>query len=66
MSNNASQPAAKDMRRYQCAICAHIYDPAEGDPDSGVAPGTAFADLPEDWRCPDCGAAKADFDPLDA
>ena len=55
----------KDMRRYQCAICGHIYDPAEGDADTGIPPGTAFADIPADWRCPDCGASKTDFDPLD-
>lgn len=45
-------------------VCMHIYDPAEGDPASGVKPGTAFADLPEDWCCPECGAQKADFEPL--
>lgn len=50
--------------RYRCTICEHIYDPAEGDPMSGVAPGTAFEDLPEDWICPDCGAGKADFEPM--
>jgi rubredoxin len=47
--------------RYQCGVCAHVYDPAEGDPATGVPPGTAFEDLPDSWTCPDCGAAKADF-----
>jgi rubredoxin len=53
------------MKRYRCTICAHIYDPAEGDPDTGVAPGTAFESLPADWSCPECGASKADFEPID-
>ena len=41
--------------------CQNEYDPAAGDPDSGIAPGTAFEDLPEDWVCPVCGASKSDF-----
>ncbi|TVR99439.1 MAG: rubredoxin [Rhodospirillales bacterium] len=43
----------------------YIYDPAVGDPDSGVPPGTPFQDLPDDWFCPDCGTGKADFIPYD-
>ena len=53
-------------RKYQCAVCGHIYDPAEGDPAAGVPPGTAFEDLPADWVCPDCGAAKSEFEPMEA
>ncbi len=49
------------MDRYVCDPCGWVYDPAEGDPDNGVAPGTAFADLPEDWVCPLCGASKDEF-----
>ena len=52
-------------KRYRCAVCSHIYDPSEGDPASGVAPGTAFEALPDDWFCPECGATKADFEPID-
>lgn len=52
-------------KRYRCLPCGHIYDPAEGDPVSGIPPGTAFEDIPEDWSCPDCGATKADFEPLE-
>jgi rubredoxin len=52
-------------KRYRCMPCGHTYDPAEGDPASGIAPGTAFEDLPDTWTCPDCGASKADFEPLD-
>lgn len=43
----------------------YIYDPAVGDPDSGIPPGTPFQDLPDDWFCPDCGTVKADFIPYD-
>jgi rubredoxin len=50
------------MDRYVCQICGYIYDPEKGDPDSGIAAGTRFEDLPEDWVCPVCGAAKADFE----
>lgn len=50
------------MQKYQCAICGYVYDPEEGDPDSGIAPGTAFEDIPEDWYCPVCGVTKRDFE----
>lgn len=49
------------MDKYECKICGYIYDPENGDPDSGVAPGTSFEDLPDDWVCPVCGAGKEDF-----
>jgi len=52
-------------QRYRCTICEHVYDPAEGDPDGGIPPGTAFEALPETWACPECGASKADFEPID-
>ena len=49
--------------KYVCEVCGYIYDPAEGDPDNGIAPGTAFEDLPDDWVCPMCGVGKGDFKP---
>ena len=49
------------MKKYEGSICGHIYDPKEGDPDSGIAPGTPFEQLPDDWTCPECGASKEDF-----
>ena len=49
------------MQKYVCNVCGYEYDPAAGDPDSGIAPGTAFEDLPEDWFCPVCGASTSDF-----
>ncbi len=48
-------------KRYKCTICGHIYDPAAGDPDSGIPPGTAFEDIPDNWKCPVCGVTKDDF-----
>jgi rubredoxin len=53
------------MKKYQCTVCGYIYDPEAGDPDSGVAPGTDFKDIPDDWVCPVCGAGKEDFEPMD-
>jgi len=49
------------MDKYECTVCGYIYDPAKGDPDSGVKPGTRFEDLPDDWTCPVCGASKDQF-----
>ncbi len=49
--------------RYICDVCGYIYDPAKGDPDNGVPPGTPFEDLPGDWVCPVCGAGKESFSP---
>lgn len=52
------------MERYKCPVCGHIYDPVEGDSKSGIAPGTAFEDLPEDWKYPVCRTKKAKFQPM--
>lgn len=49
------------MKKYVCDVCGYVYDPAVGDPDNGIAPGTKFEDLPDTWVCPECGAGKADF-----
>ena len=48
--------------RYVCSLCGYVYDEAEGAPGSGVKPGTAFEDLPEDWVCPLCGAPREEFE----
>ncbi len=53
------------MKRYVCTLCGFIYDEAEGIPDEGIAPGTKWEDLGEDWVCPLCGAAKSDFELAD-
>jgi len=49
---------------WKCRACGEIYDPAIGDPENNIPPGTAFEDLPESWICPTCGARKADFEPM--
>jgi len=53
------------MQKYECDVCGYIYDPAAGDPDNGVKPGTTFEDVPNDWVCPLCGVTKEDFSPID-
>jgi rubredoxin len=53
------------MNTWQCSLCPYIYDPRLGDPDNDIAPGTAFEELPDDWVCPECGAEKEFFDPID-
>ena len=49
------------MKKYVCDTCGYVYDPEVGDPENGVAPGTAFEDLPGDWVCPLCGVGKEEF-----
>ncbi len=49
------------MKKYVCNVCGYVYDPEAGDPDHGVPPGTAFAGVPANWTCPDCGVGKDDF-----
>ena len=50
------------MEKYECTVCGYIYDPAQGDPDTGIGPGTAFEDLPDDWLCPVSGVGKNFFE----
>lgn len=50
------------MEKYVCTVCGYVYDPEEGDIDGGIPPGTAFADIPEDWVCPVCGSEKDKFE----
>jgi rubredoxin len=50
------------MVKYICTVCGYEYDPEEGDPDSDIAPGTAFENIPDDWVCPTCGATKDQFE----
>ncbi len=52
---------AREFKQWQCQVCGFIYDEAEGLPDEGIAPGTLWEDIPEDWCCPDCGSAKSEF-----
>ena len=50
------------MKRYMCAICGFIYDEANGMPDHGIAAGTRWEDVPDDWECPECGESKSVFE----
>jgi len=54
------------MEKYICQTCEYVYDPAVGDPDSGIEPGIPFETLPDDWTCPQCGTHKSDFEPENA
>jgi flavin reductase (DIM6/NTAB) family NADH-FMN oxidoreductase RutF/rubredoxin len=53
-----------EMAKYKCSVCGYIYDPAVGDPDGGIKPGTPFEEIPDDWVCPVCGASKEDFEKI--
>ena len=50
------------MNKWECLICGFIYSEAEGLPDEGIAPGTSWDDVPDDWQCPECGLSKDDFE----
>lgn len=52
-------------RKWRCRNCGYILDEALGIPDEGIAPGTPFEDIPDEWYCPDCGSEKPDFDLLE-
>jgi len=63
--NNASFKQWEMLMAYKkwvCNVCGYVYDEELGDPDHGIAAGTAWKDVPDDWECPECGAAKSDFD----
>ena len=53
------------MDKYKCIVCGDIYDPQAGDPDSGIAAGTAFEAIPDDWLCPECGVGKDQFEKVE-
>jgi len=52
------------MKKFKCAVCGYVYDPARGDPEHGVKAGTSFDDLPKDWVCPECGSGKEMFEEI--
>lgn len=52
------------VMKYVCELCGYVYDPQKGDVETGVAPGTDFEDISDDWVCPLCGAPKEDFEQL--
>ncbi|MES9972137.1 MAG: rubredoxin [Candidatus Thiodiazotropha sp.] len=50
------------MKKFQCIVCGFVYDESKGIPEEGIAAGTRWVDIPEDWECPECGVTKADFE----
>ncbi len=64
IANNKFRKGEWRMIIYVCVPCGHIYNPQIGDPDSGIAPGTAFQDIPADWVCPICFVGKDEFEPI--
>jgi rubredoxin/flavin reductase (DIM6/NTAB) family NADH-FMN oxidoreductase RutF len=60
-TKNAENKEEQKMDKYVCEVCGYVYNPAEGDPDSGIKPGTRFEDIPDGWVCPICGASKDQF-----
>ncbi len=64
MSDAQSTATARlPYRQFVCVICGFVYDEARGLPEDGIAPGTRFEDIDDDWVCPDCGVGKGDFEP---
>jgi rubredoxin len=61
----AKKEGETELAKYKCSVCGYVYDPEAGDPESNTPPGTRFEDLPEDWVCPVCGAAKSEFEEID-
>ncbi len=57
--------AASQTPKYKCAVCGYVYDPELGDPDGSIVPGTPFAEIPDDWVCPVCGASKSKFEKIE-
>ena len=55
------QTSVHSTRVWVCTVCDYIYDEIAGDPEHGIAPGTRFEDIADDWACPDCGVGKSDF-----
>ena len=62
---NLTSVTNETSKLWICVSCGWIYDPAEGDPDGGIPPGTLFEEIPDDWFCPVCGARKSDFEPYE-
>lgn len=60
MNDDEREPIPPETR-MECGVCWHVYDPAEGDPVWQIEPGVSFADLPADWRCPECDAPREKF-----
>lgn len=55
-----------DFKQWKCTVCGYIYSEVDGRPEGGIAPGTRWDDLPDDWECPSCGSPKEDFELLES
>lgn len=66
LKNNENYIRETIMSKWECRVCGYLYDPAKGDSDNGVKPGTVFEKISDDWVCPVCSAGKDAFDKLDA
>ncbi|AEI82015.1 hypothetical protein CNE_BB1p05950 (plasmid) [Cupriavidus necator N-1] len=66
-SKAASQLSGSEVpfKIWQCILCGYIYDEGAGCPEDGIAPGTRWHDVPDDWMCPECSAAKGDFEMME-
>lgn len=53
------------MKSHMCVVCGFVYDEEKGIPDEGIAPGTKWGDVPETWKCPECGASKEEFEMIE-
>ncbi len=62
MVDKKTKKEEEKMNKYVCKVCGYVYDPEKGDPDGGIAPGTKFEDIPDEWVCPICGVGKEDFE----
>ncbi|MEA3476528.1 MAG: rubredoxin [Candidatus Cloacimonadota bacterium] len=62
LKRSENPPDISGGKKYVCTVCGYVYDPEVGDPDSGIKPGTAFEDIPDDWVCPICGVGKDMFE----
>ena len=68
VSRNSSQTEPQEqgaVKQWQCMVCGFIYDEAQGLPEDGIAPGTPWHEIPDDWMCPDCGVGKEDFEMIE-
>jgi rubredoxin len=63
-TSNSSISRRLIVDKWRCTACNYIYDPAKGDPDNGVTPGTKFEDIPDSWVCPECGVPKDQFEKI--
>jgi rubredoxin len=62
LSDDVQSGTDTDLKSWLCVLCGFIYSEADGHPANGIAPGTRWSDVPEDWVCPECGGTKADFE----